>query len=106
MQLGTLLSRFDDQSVVLEILLEMNDLALMSRVQTAAKGADTDVGAWAYDAVGRFIASAGDEQWLGLVSVASKASDPGMAALRRMLEVVLQDNKHTCRDCKPAMATG
>jgi hypothetical protein len=97
MQLGTLLSRFDDEAVVLETLLAMNDLALMSRVQTAAEGAGTDVGAWAHEAVGRFITSADDERWLGLMTACSNAADPGLAALRRMLETALHANAHACR---------
>jgi hypothetical protein len=97
MQLGTLLSRFDDESVVLETLLAMDDLALMSRVQTAAEGAGTDVGSWAHEAVGRFIATADDERWLGLIGACSNTTDPGLVALRRMLESALQAHAHVCR---------
>lgn len=96
MQLGTLLSRFDDETVVFETLLALDDLALMSRVRTAADRAGTKVEVWAHEAVGRFIATANDEHWLGLISVSTKAPDPGMAALRRMLEVALEADTHTC----------
>lgn len=89
MQLGTLLARFDDEAVVRETLLAMDDLALMTRVRAAAEHDGVDVGTWAYEAVGRFIISAGDEQWLGIVSGCSRASDPGLAALRHMLEAML-----------------
>lgn len=92
MQLGTLISRFDDEAVVLETLLAMDDLALMSRVQAAAERAGTDVGAWAHEAVGRFISSADSERWFGLMTACSKAQDPGLAALRRMIEATLDDN--------------
>lgn len=97
MQLGTLLARFDDKSVALETLLAMDDLPLMLRVQTAAEVAGTDVGAWAHEAVGRFIATADAERWLGLMTVCSNAADPGLAALRRMIEVALHTDTHTCR---------
>lgn len=89
MQLGTLLSRFDDEAVVFETLMAMDDLALMARVRAAADSAGTNVGAWAHDAVGRFIAVADDDQWFGLISGCSRASDPGLAALRHMLEAAL-----------------
>lgn len=92
MQLGTLISRFDDESVVLETLLAMDDLALMARVQTAAERSGTDVGAWAHEAVGHFISSADSDSWFGLMTACSKAGDPGLAALRRMLESALGDN--------------
>jgi uncharacterized protein RhaS with RHS repeats len=93
MQLGALLSRFDDEAVVLETLVALEDLTLMSRVQSAAEQTGTDVGAWASDAVGRFIASADDTQWLGLMTACTNAPDPGLAALKRMLEVTLEKDK-------------
>lgn len=86
MQLGTLLSRFEDETVVAETLLAMDDLALMARVRAAADREGSDVALWASDAVGRFVASAADEQWLGLMSGCARAPDPGLAALRLMLE--------------------
>jgi hypothetical protein len=89
-QLGTLLSRFDDEAVVFETLTAMDDLPLLARLRAAADHDGTDVGAWAYEAVGRFIISADDEQWMGLISDCSRASDPGLAALRHMLEAMLR----------------
>lgn len=90
MQLGTLLSRFEDEVVVFETLMAMDDLPLMARVRAAADRDGTDVDAWAYEAVGRFIISADDEQWLGLIFGCSRATDPGLAALRHMLESILR----------------
>lgn len=90
MQLGTLLSRFDDEAVVVETLTVMDDQPLMARLRAAADREGTDVGTWAYEAVGRFILSADDGQWLGLVSGCSRASDPGLTALRHMLEAMLR----------------
>ncbi len=97
MQLGALLARFDDEAVVLETLLSMGDLVLMSRVQAAAEGAGTDVAAWAHEAVGQFVTSANDESWMGLMSACSNAADPGLAALRRMIETALHAKEHVCR---------
>jgi hypothetical protein len=96
MQLGEIISRFDDDTIVLETLLALDDLSLMSRVQSAAERTGLDVGAWASDAVGHFIASADDTQWLGLMTACANAPDPGLAALRRMLEVTLDAEKRTC----------
>jgi hypothetical protein len=93
MQLGALLSRFDDDAVVLETLLALDDFSLMTRVQSAAERTGSDVGTWASEAVGRFIASADDTQWLGLITACTNAADPGLAALRRMLEVALDAEK-------------
>jgi hypothetical protein len=96
MQLGALISRFDDDAIVLETLIALEDLVLMSRVQSAAESTGSVVGAWASEAVGRFIASADDTQWLGLMTACANASDPGLAALRHMLEVTLNTEKRTC----------
>lgn len=96
MQLGEIISRFDDETVVLETLLALDDLSLMSRVRGAAERTGSDVGTWASDAVGRFIASADDTQWLGLITACANASDPGLAALRRMIEVSLDAEKRAC----------
>jgi len=86
MQLGTLLSRFEDEVVVFDTLKAMDDAPLIARVRAAAARDEIDVGVWAYEAVGRFIISADDAQWLGLMSSCSSAPDPGLAALRHMLE--------------------
>ena len=93
MQLGTLLSRFEDEAVVFETLMAMDDLPLLARVRAVADREGADVSAWAYEAVGRFIISATDEEWLGLMSGCSKATDPGLAALRYMLESVLRGDE-------------
>jgi hypothetical protein len=95
-QLGMLLSKFDDEAVVLETLLAMEDLALMSRVQAAAKADGVDVGGWAHEAVGRFISAADDTGWMGLITACSNARDPGLAALRRMLESALPAKACSC----------
>lgn len=95
MQLGALLSQFDDEAVVLETLIAMNDLPLLTRVQGAAERASTNVGAWAHEAVGSFVSTADDERWLGLIAACSTAKDPGLTALRRMLETALSAHVHT-----------
>lgn len=93
MQFGTLLTRFDDDAVVFESLIALDDLSLMARMRGAAERTGSDIGRWAKEAVGRFIASADDAQWLGLVATCAKSSDPGLAALKRMLEAALDAEK-------------
>ena len=84
-----LLSRFSDESTVLNALLGLDDLGLLVRVKRAAEAENLTLGTWTREAVGRFAATADDAQWLGLMSACSNASDPGSAALRRMLEATL-----------------
>jgi len=89
MLLGDLISRFNDESTALEMLLAIDDLGLLVRVNEAAEAKELPVGAWAREAVGSFSSSADDAQWLGLMAACANASDPGSAALRRMLETAL-----------------
>ena len=89
MHLGELISRFDDEGVVVEMLARLDDLPLLVRVQEAADASKMDLCAFAQIAVGRFASSADDAQWLGLIAAATKAADPGGAAFRRMLELAL-----------------
>jgi hypothetical protein len=89
MHLGELISRFDDEAVVVEMLARLDDLPLLVRVQETADASSMDLCSFAQTAVGRFASSADDAQWLGLIAVATKAADPGLAAFRRMLELAL-----------------
>lgn len=89
MHLGELISQFDDESVVLETLARLDDLALLARVRRAADAPDTDICGFVQEAVGRFATGADEAEWLGLIAIATKSSDPGLAALKRMLESAL-----------------
>jgi hypothetical protein len=75
----------DDPAVAAETLLSLDDLALVARVQEAAARAGLETGEFAAASIGRFVSSAGDEDWVGLVGAVSGADDPAAAFLRRVL---------------------
>jgi len=85
MHLGELISQFDDEGVVVETLARLDDLALLARVRKAADASDTDICGFVQGVVGRFATGVDEAEWLGLIAVATKAPDPGLAALRRMV---------------------
>jgi hypothetical protein len=83
--LGSIISRLHDDAFVEEYVAGLKDLVLLARLQQAAAAAGISLGEAASETVGRFMQHAGDEQWLSLVTVASRAEDPAAACLRRML---------------------
>lgn len=89
MHLGELISQFDDEGVVVETLARLDDLALLARVREAADASGTDICGFVQEAVGRFATGADEGEWLGLIAAATRAADPGLAALKRMLELGL-----------------
>jgi hypothetical protein len=93
--LGSIISHLHDDAFVEEYVASLDDLVLLARLRQAADAAGTSLGDAASEAVGRFVQHAGDEQWLALVTTASRAQDPAAACLHRMLQVALPcDGNH------------
>ena len=89
MLLGTVITQLQDEAVALDTLLALDDLALLARVRHAADMEGLPLGEFISDAIGRFIQGADDESWLALMTAASRASDPGSAGLKCMLDHTL-----------------
>lgn len=90
MQLGTLignLSLENDAAVALEGL---GDLVLFAKVQAMGERYEETPGEYVANAVRRFAARAGDEDWLGLMTVMERSEDPARAALEQMLRWALK----------------
>jgi hypothetical protein len=85
MVLGDVMARFDDEVAANEALLSLGDLALTARVMTVAAEQKVSTGELAMQAVGHFVNSASDEDWLTVVGQMSRAEDPGTVFLRRVL---------------------
>lgn len=97
MQLGDLLHGLQNEGSAAEALEAIGDLVLFARVAENARGYDETPGAYVAAGVGRFAASASDEAWLGLLSALGRESDPGQAALKRILAWVLEEDQ-ACGD--------
>ncbi len=89
MLLGEVIARFDDEAAANEALLSLGDLALMLRVSVLAAEEQVSAGQLAMQAVGQFVNSASDEDWLTLVGQMSRADDPGSVFLRSALSRAL-----------------
>jgi hypothetical protein len=89
MLLGEVIARFDDEAAASEALLSLGDLALMLRVNARAAEQHITAGQLAMQAVGDFVSSASDEDWLTLVGQMSRVNDPGATFLRNALSRAL-----------------
>jgi hypothetical protein len=85
MMLGELLAQFDDEAAAAEIVCGLCDFALLARLRSLADAAGQPLGAYAGDAVRRYIAAADDAEWITLLGTLQRAADPGEACLRRAL---------------------
>jgi hypothetical protein len=85
-QLGEIISGFSEESRANEALLACNDIVLFARVGAAAEHYEETVGEYAAGAVRRFANLADSEDWLGLMNVVERASDPGIDCLTYMIQ--------------------
>ena len=89
MQLGEVMAKFEDEGFVNETLFALDDLALTARVLASAAETNVSAGEFAAQSVGRFVNGAGDEEWLTLIGLISRADNPGRVFLQRVLSNAL-----------------
>jgi hypothetical protein len=99
MTLGAIIGRLQDAAFVEQTLADLDDIVLLSRLQTAAAVAHEPLCDVATGLVGRFVQVATDEAWLALITSAMRANDPAAASLRCMLSaaLTLDVQSHQCR---------
>jgi hypothetical protein len=85
MLLGELIAEFDDPAFAGEAMLALDDLVLTARITAAATEDNISPGEFAMRAIGRFVNTASDEEWLTLIGLISKAGNPGQAFLQCIL---------------------
>lgn len=93
MFLGQVLDRLGDESFATETLLGLDDLPLMVEIESVGRDHGENASDYAVHAVGRFTALAGDEDWLGLMTVLERADDAAAACLRHMLRWSLHHDR-------------
>jgi hypothetical protein len=88
--LGDLLAAAERESARAEIASLVDGLSVLTRVAAAAVQEGIDPDTYVAMAVRRFEREASDEEWMGLVSVASRAADPGKAGLSFVVRSVVE----------------
>lgn len=98
MLLGDIIARLEDGAGAAETLAGLDDLVLLGRVQDAAQRDGLTPGGFVASAVRAFCDRASDEEWVTLIGIIGRTTEPGGAALRRMVEFALrpQEAPHAC----------
>ena len=86
MVLGDVLSRLNDDGEATEIILGVGDLNLLAAMRERAEMEGLDLAAYAKTAVQRYAAEASDEEWITLMGLIGRTSDPGGTCLKRAFE--------------------
>jgi hypothetical protein len=86
MMLGKLIDSLDNPKVALGLLAALNESSLHARLAAAADTAARPPADIVASTVRGFLDSASDDDWVQLVGVMNRAEDPGLAALRAILE--------------------
>lgn len=89
MLLGDLLARFSDESIAVETVFGLGDLALIARLSEQAEADGLTLGACAASAVRRYAEEASDEEWVTLMGALGRARDPGSVCMQRAFAYVL-----------------
>lgn len=89
MLLGDLIASFDEQKAT-ETLFTLGDLAMVTRVQAAARREGMSEGEFARMALQHYASGASDEEWVTVLgqmgrSPEASAPEPGLILLRRAL---------------------
>ena len=95
--LGNLIASLDDPKAVMGIVASIDDPALLTRLAVAAEDSSRLPGDIIGSAVRNFIETAPDDLWTQLISIMNRADDPGLAALRAILEKTLPQSPSTLR---------
>lgn len=95
MMLGTLVTRLGEPGVAEATLLEAGDITLLARLQETARAEGVNLATFASRSVRHFLDHAGEEDWLQLMGVMGRSQEPGLVALRTILESALR-HARTC----------
>ncbi len=86
---GRLIDALDDPDVALHLLAALEQPALSARLAAAAEEAGRSAADIVASAVRGFLDTASDDHWLQLVGIMNRARDPGLAAVRAILDKAL-----------------
>ena len=87
--LGRLIASLDEPETVARLLAHLDAPTLQDRILQKARLADRPPADFVAGTVRGFLDTASDEDWLQLVGIMGRAADPGLAAMRAILEHAL-----------------
>jgi len=87
--LGQLIAALDEPDVAGRLVAALDAPSLQERIALAADTSGRDATEVVAASVRGFLDTASDEEWLQLVGIMGRAADPGLAAMRAILERAL-----------------
>ncbi len=87
--LGELIASLEDPEAACRLMVALDDPALLQRLAAAADAEARPAADVMASAVHRFLATASDDHWVQLVGIMNRARDPGLAAMRAILDKAL-----------------
>jgi hypothetical protein len=91
--LGQLLASLDEPHVASRLIAALEEPSLLKRLTSAATAAGRPVADVMASTVRGFLDAASDDHWLQLVGIMNRARDPGLAAVRAILDKALPREK-------------
>jgi len=91
--LGSLIASLDDPKVAMGLVAAFDEPALLERLAAAADESGCPPADIVGSAVRNFMETASDDLWTQLIGIMNRADDPGLAAMRAILEKVLPQTK-------------
>ena len=82
--LGDLLAQLTDETVAVETLLQLGDLALLETARGESRQPRASISpSCVTQTVQRYAATASDEEWVTLMGLLNRSPDPGATCLKR-----------------------
>lgn len=101
--LGSLIASLDDPKVAMTLLATLDEPALLRRLAVAAEESGRPTADIVGTVVRHFVETASDDIWTQLIGIMNRSENPGLAAIRAILEKALpqssgiQDIRHAVR---------
>ncbi|TGT62296.1 hypothetical protein EN802_33410 [bacterium M00.F.Ca.ET.159.01.1.1] len=89
--LGDLIASLEDPIVAVAVVAAFDEPGLLARLAAAAEAAGHSPADIVGSAVRNFVDTASDDLWTQLIGIMDRAQDPGLAAIRAILEKTLPD---------------
>jgi hypothetical protein len=86
MLLGDILARLSDETAAVEAILRSGDLTLLAAAKEQADADGLDLGTCVTQTVQRYTHEASDEEWVTLMGMLNRSSNPGATCLKRAFE--------------------